>query len=43
MGHVQTFPTGGAGSTNNRNTVRRAFKDHETFAEILGIEKEVLR
>lgn len=34
---------GGAGSSNDGNTARRAFKDHEIFAETLGINKELLR
>lgn len=44
MGLRVDFPNpGGAGSSNDGNTARRAFKDHETFDEILGIDKEVLR
>lgn len=37
------FPNpGGAGSSNDGNTARRAFKDYEKFAGILGIDKDLL-
>lgn len=34
---------GGAGTTNNGNAARRAFKDPDTFANILGLNCELIR
>ena len=35
--------SGGSGSSNVGNTARRAFRSHETFAEILGVDKGLVK
>ena len=41
---VADFPKqGGAGSSNDGNTSRRAFANYELFAEILGVDLEIVK
>ena len=35
--------SGGSGTSNDGNTARRAFRSHETFAEILGVDKGLVK
>ena len=40
--HVDQPRPGGAGSSNDGNTARRAFRDEKTFAEITGVSEELI-
>ena len=40
--HVDQARPGGAGSSNDGNTARRAFREERTFAEITGIAEELI-
>lgn len=40
--HVDQARPGGAGSSNDGNTARRAFRDERMFAEITGISEELI-
>lgn len=40
---VDCVRAGGAGTSNNRNTARRAFSDPLKFAEILGIDENLVK
>ena len=40
--HVDQPRQGGAGSSNDGNTARRAFQDEKAFAEITGVSQELM-
>ena len=44
LGLVVDVPrSGGSGTSNDGKTARRAFRSHETFAEVLGVDKGLVK
>ena len=39
---VDVLKTRGSGTTNDGNTARTAFRNHETFAKILGLDEDLV-